>query len=153
MKILNNNFAKLILLCSALLMAFMLNSCMNYKKAKARYARTNTDTVTISKEVILAIPKDSVRYRFVTDTIPFYDEVRQGRATVRIQYKDKIVKIRAECDSATKTEIVTLKAAQEINTWGTNPLYEKGFFVLCGLFGYSLLHMVINQKRNNGTKP
>ena len=53
--------AKLALLLFALLIALMLNSCMTYRKAKARYAHAVTDTITISKKVILTIPKDSVR--------------------------------------------------------------------------------------------
>ena len=125
-------FARIFIIVLALFIAFMLNSCMTYRKAKARYAKTVTDTVRISKQVILSIPKDSVRYRFITDTIPFYDEVQQGRAKVRIEYKNKIVTIKADCDSATRVETVTLKAPQEINTWGIAPWYQTGFHIALG---------------------
>lgn len=149
MKILNwTNLARLLLIILSLVIALVLNSCMTYRKAKAKYAHTYTDTVRISKEVILKIPKDSVQYRFITDTIPFYDEIRQGRATVKVSYKDRIVKIKADCDSATVSETVTLKAPQEINNWGVNPNYEKGFFVLCGLFLFSVFHIFITNKNN-----
>lgn len=136
-----------LLIIIALLIALLLNSCMTYRKAKNRYAHTVTDTVRISKEVILNIPKDSVKYRFITDTIPFYDEVRQGRATVRIEYKDKIVKIKADCDSASKSEIVTLKAPQEINTWGVNPWYEKGVYVLATILICGVLYFISHRKQ------
>lgn len=147
----NMRMIKALLILIALLIALMLNSCMTYKKAKARYAHSTTDTFRISKEVILKIPKDSVQYRFITDTIPFYDEVRQGRATLRVEYKDKIVKIKADCDSVSKTETVTLKAPQEINTWGVSPVYEKSVYVLSTLLFCAVLYLVINQKKNNGT--
>lgn len=144
-----SNFAKLLLLLFALLIAFMLSSCMTYKKAKTRYANTVTDTIRISKEVILAIPKDSVRYRFITDTIPFYDEVRQGRAKVRIEYKDKIVTVKADCDSASKVETVTLKAPQEVNNWGATPWYQSAFYVAIGFILPLILFIIYLLKKIN----
>jgi len=142
----NMRILKGLLIIIALLIALMLNSCMTYRKAKSKYAKTVTDTVRISKEVILRIPKDSVKYRFITDTVPFYDEVRQGRATVKIEYKDKIVKIKADCDSASKTEIVTLKTPQEINTWGVSHWYEKAVYVLSTLLIVGLILFIITKK-------
>ena len=143
----NMRMYKVLLIIFSLLIAWMLNSCMTYRKAKARYAHTVTDTITISKKVILKIPKDSVRYRFITDTIPFYDEIRQGRATLRVQYKDRIVKIKADCDSISKSETVTLKTPQEINTWGVSPYYEKGVYVLSTLLFCIVLYFLIIHKK------
>ncbi|MEA5458701.1 hypothetical protein VB796_06620 [Arcicella sp. LKC2W] len=122
---------------------------MTYNKAKARYAKTKFDTVVVTKQVTATIQKDSVKYHFVADTIPFYKEIKQGRASIKIEYRDKIVKVKADCDSATKTEYVTLKAPQEINTWGTTPLFERGFFVLSGLFAFAVFHIIIMHKKQN----
>jgi PBP1b-binding outer membrane lipoprotein LpoB len=138
---------KALLIILALLIALLLNSCMSYNKAKTRYARTVVDTLTVTKKVTVTIPKDSVKYQFVTDTVPFYREIQQGRAKIQVQYQDRIVKIKADCDSTTKTETVTLKTPQEINTWGASPIYEKGFFVLCGLFMFAVFHIIVTHKK------
>lgn len=143
-----NIIAKILLIIFALLIDLMLNSCMSYRKAKNRYAKTVTDTIRISKEVILKIPKDSVQYRFITDTIPFYDEVRQGRATIKVQYRDRVVTVKADCDSASKSETVTLKVPQQITTWGVANWYKEAFLVSIGcILSFIIIHFAFQKRQ------
>jgi hypothetical protein len=108
---------------------------MTYRKAKSRYANTKIDTITVKKTVTMSIPKDSVIYthRDFNDTIPFFEEVQQGRAKVRIHYQDRILTVKADCDSASKQEEVTLKALQEVNNWGISSTYKPLFHGFIGL--------------------
>ncbi|MEA5459101.1 hypothetical protein VB796_08640 [Arcicella sp. LKC2W] len=143
------NFARLLLILFAVIIALILNACMTYNKAKRRYANTKIDTVTVQKTVTVSIPKDSVIYthKDFNDTIPFYEEAQQGRAKVRIEYKDRILKVKADCDSASAQQTVTLKVPQEVNTWGASPYFRDACLVLLGLFLMSLFSNYLNHNQ------
>lgn len=136
------NFYSTLVLIFALLIAFVLCSCMNYKKAKAKYADVKKDSIIITK--IVTIPHDSIRTEIIHDTTTYIKEFHQGRARLIIEKTPTITYIKADCDSVSK--VVQIKAPQEIITWGIAPWYRDAFLVLLGLVLALVLYIFIKKK-------
>lgn len=105
---------------------------MTFNRAKQRYATTHVDTVLVTKQVTLTIPRDSAVLRLTTDTTHAVSQARQGRATVRIVREPHYTTIYAHCDSASITKAVVAKIPQQQVSWGVNKWYKRGFYLFIG---------------------
>jgi hypothetical protein len=105
---------------------------MTFDRARRRYATIHADTVTVTKQVTLMIPKDSAVLRIITDTTHVVSEARQGRATVRIVREPRYTTVYAQCDSAAIVRNVEAKFAQQQNHWGVSRWYKRAFWVATG---------------------
>lgn len=108
-------------------------SCTTLKKCERKFAKTITDTVTIKKQIVVTIPKDSSVLRIITDTTTLIREVRQGRATVRIVREPTYTTVYASCDSARIVKEATLRMPKNTIQIGVNKNWKYAFFVALGL--------------------
>jgi hypothetical protein len=126
-----------------ILILWLCSSCMTYRKAKARYAETKIDTITVTNTV--TVPKDSIRFVIHNDTTTYIREYHQGRAKVIVEKTPTITYIKADCDSVTKT--VEVKVPQQINTWGIAPWYRDGFIAVAALLFALIIYVITHRKR------
>ena len=108
-----------------------LAGCTTLKKCEKKFSRVLTDTVTVKKEVVVTIPRDSAIIRITTDTTRIVRQITQGRATVRIVREPHFTTVYASCDSARIVKEAILKVPKNTIIMGVNTFWKWGFwFVL-----------------------
>lgn len=130
---------KLMILCLVLL----CQGCVTYQKCMDKFSQSISDTVTVTKNVTVTIPHDSIITIYTNDTIPFYTVYKQGRARLTVDKKPKITIIKADCDSTTKVVETKYKYIRTTNHIGIAPKWKTYSYVLLGALVLALLCIVI----------
>jgi hypothetical protein len=146
------NFAKALLLLFAMLIVFMLNSCVTYKKCKDKFSMNYTDTTYVTVQVRDTIKKDSVNMVYRNDT-NFTKVIETARTTLRIQKEPTYTYITCESKEIIKTVTVKAPCPPVPQTWGVAPWHRTVNYVLLGALILALLCIIIlfYLKRNNIT--
>ncbi|GAB3958169.1 hypothetical protein GCM10028805_51980 [Spirosoma harenae] len=115
--------------------SLLFSSCTSlYDRAKARYAKEDTDTTYST--VTATVPAETVTHVFRTDTTHYIERVKQGRATVTIVREPTNTTVIAECDSASVSQRIATQIKNQ--TWGVDPKYQRRYWiaiaVAAGLF-------------------
>jgi hypothetical protein len=109
----------------ALLLTLAATSCTTFQKAFRKYGHMANDTTLVEIPVTVTVPRDSVVMVLKTDTTHIIQEMRQGRATVKIIRDHTNTIVQADCDSVIKTVTGKTKVVTRTVNWGVDPKYES----------------------------
>lgn len=105
----------------SLICAALLGSCVTYKKCQEKFGTPQTDTVQVTVQVPVLVPRDSIITVTKTDTTYLYKEVQQGRARVIIERNPATTTVQAKCDTVTIIRDVPVKVPMKHYVFQDNP--------------------------------
>jgi hypothetical protein len=111
---------------------------MTYKKAVRKFAHVAKDSVTVTVQDTVIVPKDSIVTSFKTDTTFFHKVYETVRSKLTINRTPKETQITAECKPDTIYKPVRINCPP-VAQFGVDPRYKTGFFIAIAVIGIGVI--------------